>query len=60
MGELDADEKALLVSGKNFYEITFKNHGGLVMPLTLNSNLKMEQLIFTEFSWLAYERAHCD
>lgn len=33
MGELDADEQALLVSGKNFYEITFKNHGGLVMPL---------------------------
>ena len=31
--ELDADEKEFLTSGKNFYEITFENHGGLVMPL---------------------------
>ena len=33
LGTLTAEEQALLVSGKNFYEITFKNHGGLVMPL---------------------------
>ena len=33
LGELSAEEQALLNSGKNFYEITFKNHGGLVMPL---------------------------
>ena len=33
LGELNAEEQALLNSGKNFYEITFKNHGGLVMPL---------------------------
>ena len=33
LGELKAEEQALLNSGKNFYEITFKNHGGLVMPL---------------------------
>ncbi len=31
--ELSEEEKALLSSGKNFYEITFKNHGGIVMPL---------------------------
>ena len=33
LGDLTAEEQALLNSGKNFYEITFKNHGGLVMPL---------------------------
>ena len=30
---LDEDEKAMLKSGYNFYEITFENIGGLVMPL---------------------------
>jgi len=29
------DEKALLDAGYNFYEVTFKNVGGLVMPLVL-------------------------
>ena len=33
LGDLTTEEQALLNSGKNFYEITFKNHGGLVMPL---------------------------
>jgi len=33
--KLDESEKALLASGKNFYEITFRNEGGLVMPLIL-------------------------
>jgi hypothetical protein len=32
---LNEEEKAMLVSGKNFYEITFKNIGGLVMPLII-------------------------
>jgi hypothetical protein len=32
---LNDEEKAMLVSGKNFYEITFKNIGGLVMPLII-------------------------
>jgi hypothetical protein len=32
---LSDEERALLVSGKNFYEITFRNEGGLVMPLIL-------------------------
>ncbi len=32
---LNDDEKAWLNSGYNYYEITFKNHGGLVMPLIL-------------------------
>jgi hypothetical protein len=32
---LSEEEKSLLVSGKNFYEITFRNEGGLVMPLIL-------------------------
>ncbi|MEO0405682.1 MAG: M1 family peptidase, partial [Bacteroidota bacterium] len=30
---LDEEEKAFLNSGKNFYEITIENVGGLVMPL---------------------------
>jgi hypothetical protein len=30
---LSEEDKALLSSGKNFYEITFRNLGGLVMPL---------------------------
>lgn len=33
LGELDEDEAAMLTSGKNYYEITFRNEGGLVMPL---------------------------
>ena len=35
MEKLDTSEKDLLASGKNFYEITFRNEGGLVMPLIL-------------------------
>ncbi|HYG37977.1 MAG TPA: M1 family metallopeptidase [Cytophagales bacterium] len=35
MSSLDSEEKKLLASGKNFYEITFNNIGGLVMPLIL-------------------------
>jgi hypothetical protein len=33
LGELDEEEVAMLTSGKNYYEITFRNEGGLVMPL---------------------------
>ena len=33
MAELTEEEKALLSSDKQFYEITFRNEGGLVMPL---------------------------
>jgi hypothetical protein len=32
---LNEEEKALLGSDKQFYEITFRNEGGLVMPLIL-------------------------
>tara|TARA_Y100000589_G_C27193667_1_gene645818 strand:- start:2074 stop:4437 length:2364 start_codon:yes stop_codon:yes gene_type:complete len=32
---LSGDEQSLLKSGKNYYEITFKNYGGLVMPLII-------------------------
>jgi hypothetical protein len=32
---LSDEEKALLASGMNYYEITFRNEGGLVMPLIL-------------------------
>jgi hypothetical protein len=35
MERLSDEERALLASGKNFYEITFRNKGGLVMPLIL-------------------------
>ncbi len=35
MAQLSEDEKAMLASGKNYYEITFRNEGGLVMPLIL-------------------------
>jgi hypothetical protein len=35
MESLSEEERALLVSGKNYYEITFRNQGGLVMPLIL-------------------------
>lgn len=33
LATLSAEEKELLEQGKNFYELTFKNIGGLVMPL---------------------------
>ena len=33
MERLSVEERAMLASGKNFYEITFRNEGGLVMPL---------------------------
>ena len=32
---LDEDERALLASGKHFYQLTFENLGGLVMPLVV-------------------------
>jgi hypothetical protein len=32
---LTEDEKAMYYSGDQFYQITFSNHGGLVMPLIL-------------------------
>lgn len=35
MNSLDAEEKALLQSKMNFYEMTFTNVGGLVMPIIL-------------------------
>jgi hypothetical protein len=35
MDMLTPDEKALYYSGNQFYELTFSNHGGLVMPLIL-------------------------
>jgi len=35
MDQLTEEERAMLTSGKNFYEITFRNEGGLVMPLIL-------------------------
>ncbi|MFT6846123.1 MAG: hypothetical protein ACJAUV_002327 [Flavobacteriales bacterium] len=34
--KLDEKELASLTDGKNFYEITFSNNGGLVMPLVLS------------------------
>lgn len=33
LGNLSDDEHALLTEGKNYYQITFENVGGLVMPL---------------------------
>lgn len=38
MDRLSQKEKDLLNSGLNFYEITFRNVGGLVMPLILQFN----------------------
>ncbi len=35
LNNLTSDEKAFIKKGYNFYEITFHNHGGLVMPLIL-------------------------
>lgn len=33
LASLDDEDKTMLSSGKQFYEITFRNDGGLVMPL---------------------------
>lgn len=46
---LSSDEKELLNSGKKFYEITFENVGGLVMPLIvefefLNGDKQVERI----------------
>ncbi|PRY89771.1 M1 family metallopeptidase [Mongoliibacter ruber] len=38
MDRLSQKEKDLLNSGLNFYEMTFRNHGGLVMPLIIQFN----------------------
>ncbi|CAN5144175.1 M1 family metallopeptidase [soil metagenome] len=38
MGRLSSNERELLSSGMNFYEITFRNLGGLVMPLIIQFN----------------------
>jgi len=35
INKLDEDEKKILSSGKNYYEVAFENKGGLVMPLLL-------------------------
>ena len=35
LSSLDAEDLAILDSGKHFYELTFENVGGLVMPLIL-------------------------
>ncbi len=35
VGELSAEDLALMQSGKQYYEITFRDEGGLVMPLIL-------------------------
>jgi hypothetical protein len=35
VGRLNAKERKLLESGMNFYEVTFSNEGGLVMPVIL-------------------------
>jgi hypothetical protein len=32
---LSEEERAVLTSGKYYYELTFKNEGGLVMPIIL-------------------------
>lgn len=46
---LSSDEKTLLNSGKNFYELTFENIGGMVMPLIvefefLNGDKQVERI----------------
>jgi len=38
--KLSEDEKQMLQSGKNYYELTFENVGGLVMPLILEFKYK--------------------
>jgi len=35
LASLSPEEKAILDSGQNYYEITFENHGGLVMPIIM-------------------------
>ncbi len=40
MKSLEADEKAMLKSGKHFYLVDFSNVGGLVMPLILEIQLQ--------------------
>ena len=35
---LDENEKNIVTSGKNFYQMTFSNKGGLVMPIILGFN----------------------
>ena len=49
---LSEEEKAILESGYNYYEIHFSNHGGLVMPLILEftyaDNTKEEMRIPAE------------
>lgn len=35
LATLSEEEKALLNDGRNYYELTFKNKGGLVMPIIL-------------------------
>jgi hypothetical protein len=37
---LSDQEKKILTSGKNYYEITFENKGGLVMPIILDMKYK--------------------
>ncbi len=37
---LSDEEKKVLTSGKNYYEITFENKGGLVMPIILDMKYK--------------------
>ena len=39
LDKLEGQELALLQSGKNYYEITFRNEGGLVMPLIVEFEL---------------------
>ena len=38
LSKLSDEEKSLVNSGKNFYQLTFSNVGGLVMPLILEFN----------------------
>jgi hypothetical protein len=38
MARLNSNEKELLSSGLNFYELKFRNVGGLVMPLIIQFN----------------------
>ena len=38
--ELDEEQKALLDSARNFYQVTFVNEGGIVMPLILRLTYK--------------------
>ncbi len=38
MARLSPEEKKILESNKHFYELTFRNNGGLVMPIILQFN----------------------